>query len=425
MKYCSHCGAQINDNSNFCENCGQPVSNSNTSLDKNVTNDVIKNIGKPKKKIFIAASILIAVCIIGLIGFKYSGYFIKEPGAKFVDEGIEALKDGKYGEAKDLFQQALDKSSKDQRAETLMELTENYMELCDKVDNYNFEDTDGLVTAIEENKYLKYIKNDYDSTSNSLKVRKQEYGAYDKDVAAIEDMLNNNDIDNAKEEASDMMDKVESIEPLKNRLNTVIDSVNEKIADAQAVVEKLSGEEVHYFWDVKEGESDYPSDLLSIKDDSIDNIKGKLVLEFQEDGEGSPAEYYYFPETGDVFKNTYSSDGKYTWLNKNYYWIDVDGYGKFISKEEYEKKEAEKNKGNSTTGKGYSDEQLCQMAKKYYLSHNGQEPPIVEVDHVDGDMVTIHLYEIVVDHTATWEWYTVNRKTAVGTTFMGDKIDLR
>ena len=72
----------------------------------------------------------------------------------------------------------------------------------------------------------------------------------------------------------------------------------------------------------------------------------------------------------------------------------------------------------------FTDEMLCERAKAYYQSVHGEEPPIVEVDSVDGDEVTIHLYEIVDEHTATWDWYTVDRNTGIGTDVLGNEIDL-
>ncbi|MCR5482658.1 MAG: copper amine oxidase N-terminal domain-containing protein [Clostridia bacterium] len=72
----------------------------------------------------------------------------------------------------------------------------------------------------------------------------------------------------------------------------------------------------------------------------------------------------------------------------------------------------------------YTDSELCSLAKEYYRVHNGSTPPIVEVDHTDGNMVTIHLYEEMSDHTATWDWYTVDRTTGKGKSFTSEAVDL-
>lgn len=74
----------------------------------------------------------------------------------------------------------------------------------------------------------------------------------------------------------------------------------------------------------------------------------------------------------------------------------------------------------------YSDEELCQMARQYYQSQStsGYVPEHILVDRVTGNMVTIHLFETTLGHTATYDWYTVDRDTGVGTSFLGETIDL-
>ena len=81
-----------------------------------------------------------------------------------------------------------------------------------------------------------------------------------------------------------------------------------------------------------------------------------------------------------------------------------------------------RNGGQTQTS--YSNEELVELAKAYYKAENGEEPPVAEVDSENGDEVTIHLYEDMGDHTATWGWYTVNRTTLQGEDLMGNAIDL-
>lgn len=86
--------------------------------------------------------------------------------------------------------------------------------------------------------------------------------------------------------------------------------------------------------------------------------------------------------------------------------------------------------GNASAAAGYADEELCGMAKQHYTAIYGTSPPFATVDHIEGEAVVIHLYEIVTGsasetgHTSTYDWYTVNRHTAKGTDFMGAEIDL-
>ena len=81
------------------------------------------------------------------------------------------------------------------------------------------------------------------------------------------------------------------------------------------------------------------------------------------------------------------------------------------------------------THEGYTDEELCKLAGNYYYKKHNQKAPIVQIDDVRGDLVTIHLYEIVNDgggegHTATYDWYYVSRKTGKGEDLFSNKIDL-
>lgn len=88
--------------------------------------------------------------------------------------------------------------------------------------------------------------------------------------------------------------------------------------------------------------------------------------------------------------------------------------------------------GEKTT-KGYKDENLLAWASKYYEFCSGRSTPKIEIDHVDGDMVHIHIYEDIEPakegesdpgHRTTLEWYVVDRKTGKGTNFAGEEVDL-
>ncbi len=78
-----------------------------------------------------------------------------------------------------------------------------------------------------------------------------------------------------------------------------------------------------------------------------------------------------------------------------------------------------------------SDEDICQIVRRYYNTLHNIEPQYVEIDSIDGDIVTIHLYDVVIDdadtgegHTATYDWYSIDRKTLTGTNLLGEEIDL-
>lgn len=74
----------------------------------------------------------------------------------------------------------------------------------------------------------------------------------------------------------------------------------------------------------------------------------------------------------------------------------------------------------------YTDDELVKMASDFYYHKNHAKPPIVEVDSVYEGIVTIHLYEIneKAGHTATWEWYYIDRATGKGKDFFDKEVDL-
>lgn len=74
---------------------------------------------------------------------------------------------------------------------------------------------------------------------------------------------------------------------------------------------------------------------------------------------------------------------------------------------------------------GYSDDQLCTMARLYYGKDNPwQELQYVNVDSENNGIVTLHLFNYMGNHTATCDWYYIDRNTGRGTNLMGERIDL-
>lgn len=84
---------------------------------------------------------------------------------------------------------------------------------------------------------------------------------------------------------------------------------------------------------------------------------------------------------------------------------------------------------NVLAAKGYTDDEILKLAKKYFDNNGEENKATVEIDSVEGDIVNIHIYENVDDgngegHTATYNWYYVSKKTGKGEDFYGNKVDL-
>ena len=74
--------------------------------------------------------------------------------------------------------------------------------------------------------------------------------------------------------------------------------------------------------------------------------------------------------------------------------------------------------------RGFTDAELCVMAQFYYGSRKNYIPEHIEAEGEENGIVTIHLYNETADHTATLEWYYIDRVTGKGTDLMENPVDL-
>ena len=73
----------------------------------------------------------------------------------------------------------------------------------------------------------------------------------------------------------------------------------------------------------------------------------------------------------------------------------------------------------------YTAEEICMIAADTYYRQNGERPPMAAVDSVNGNIVTVHLYEDMGDHIATWAWYEINLNDMTGKDAVtGETFDL-
>ena len=148
---------------------------------------------------------------------------------------------------------------------------------------------------------------------------------------------------------------------------------------------------------------------------------------------------YKFTQAIDMVRSLY--DGTYEY-STDYFWKDV----RQISEKEYNEyvddaKDMYVNirytplstayagsagTQSSSNPKGaFTDEELCEMALDHYEKESGYRPTISEIDSEDGDLVTIHLYDDMGDHTATSAWYEIDRNTGRGEDIIfGNKVDI-
>lgn len=91
---------------------------------------------------------------------------------------------------------------------------------------------------------------------------------------------------------------------------------------------------------------------------------------------------------------------------------------------------AEESQGDIAIGQsqsGYTDDQLLTWASTYYEFAKAEKAPNIEIDHVDGDIVYIHIYskdETDPEKKTTLEMYAIDRKTGEGKNFANEIVDL-
>lgn len=72
----------------------------------------------------------------------------------------------------------------------------------------------------------------------------------------------------------------------------------------------------------------------------------------------------------------------------------------------------------------FSNEQLIEMVKNYREDKGEYIPEFIVVEDYKDNIVTIHLYDVVDGHTATSDWYYIDRNSGIGEDLLGEKIDL-
>lgn len=142
-------------------------------------------------------------------------------------------------------------------------------------------------------------------------------------------------------------------------------------------------------------------------------------------------DFFAVDKNGNTIIKIQNFDEQYYWAFKieiydNHAEVTMDGSpnGKpaifEVSLSDYTYKIKEENNGNAL-----SNEELCELARKYYERvTSSPAPENVVVDSENGDMVEIWLYQDFGDHSATMDWYTVNRYTGEETKVSGEYINL-
>lgn len=258
---------------------------------------------------------------------------------KAVDEGKVAIVSKEYEKARDLFKLAVDEDSKNSEAKSLLDLSNDYIELMATITTGEFDKADELIANIENNEKLEIIKEDFEKTKNNINESKDMVAKYSDEIASIEKLLEDGNVDESKSSAITKLEEVKGIKVLEDRLNSVIKKADEKIANVKAEILK-------YATDINGiDNSIIYKGMITFDDNSgvfaeVEELKGKTMYRFYENRDLSPRQYVYNENTGDVFM---LNQGMVIWINNGDIYVNEPQpiVNESVSEGKISKKEAE------------------------------------------------------------------------------------
>lgn len=75
-------------------------------------------------------------------------------------------------------------------------------------------------------------------------------------------------------------------------------------------------------------------------------------------------------------------------------------------------------------GTAYTNDELCEMARQFCKVKGDHVPAYFTADDFDQNTVIIQMFDIINGHTATGDYYTIDRYTGKGTDVLGGAVDL-
>lgn len=287
----------------------------------------------------------ITILLVAMLSFLLVSCGTNGTSKKAVEEGKIAAASKEYEKARDLFKLAVDEDSKNSEAKLLLDLLNDYIDLTELVNTGEFDKVDELISNIEKNEKMELIKDDFQKTKDSISEAKDKIGKYSDEITNIENLLKDGNIDEAKSLATTKLEEVKGIKALEDKLNSIITSVDEKIASAKAEILKYYKGK----YDIK-----YKNMEIYANDSNVSELKGKAILRFIEDQQyGSPKEYMYRMEDGAIFQ---LDQGSYYWVNNN-------------NKVIYEVVDPSTTKTNNNVNVTISKEKVTEIALNYYYNH--------------------------------------------------------
>lgn len=396
--FCSHCGNEVPEKAEFCPKCGRPLVKVTT--DNDVNNKVEKDIEEstiPSKKrigLIIGLAIICVIVIVGACVFIMNNLGKRENGVSTQSESS---------------------SHEESKAVQDDKIVQAYYDLAQDFSR------SGIVTIAD-------INND-----------------------GIVDMLYRTVTNKAGEEVED------ALKYLENGIKTYNDMTFDGTMGQTGIYTYNTAEDKVKFAAAYKHSSNYYKCVLVNNDtlwesfglyddggekfvsyDKDFKVKSVLSLHHARNTNASGFESIYYIDNQAVSVEKYSnysidaaiekviSEGKeYTPSSKEHFAQSVKCLDCFSNTPEGWKEHFSGLKDNGSTQTEslgvFYDKELCELASNYYYAKTGERCSDVAIDHRDGNIVAIQLFDDMGDHTATHDWYFVDITTGK-TTNMSDEV---
>ena len=224
MKYCTQCGKQNINNSNFCEFCGEKINNNYT-----VTNEAKEKVKKTKSsKYIIALTILVIILSIG--GWKTTSSAKAEFMKKY-ESAISLVNKGELEKGKSALE---DIKTEDKYDDVDVENTIKLVSDLFDIQVAILEENDNLSSQIE--KFNSNYSGKYDNIKtpvNNILADSKVLNKYLETAKKLKDFQKSNDFDKAESELKSLKEYKFTTEKISKEFEKKVTDIESKLANAK------------------------------------------------------------------------------------------------------------------------------------------------------------------------------------------------
>lgn len=224
MKYCNKCGVENNSKANFCESCGNKLTN---TFQKNFS-------GNKSIKVILSVVVSLVIIFVGYMSYSYLNGNSNEKGEflSTYDKATDYTKKADFKESKLELEKLVNKKSYDK-----IDVKKDI-----EIDNKLLEVSNTLKEETSSEKLLEQIskiEKEYSNSSSEIyeasEQFRKEVKAYSEllgDYVKLKQYIDNNDSDNANKE-------LEKIKGYRFKLSVISDIVSEKISELEKDISNI------------------------------------------------------------------------------------------------------------------------------------------------------------------------------------------